>query len=152
MDAFMRKTTKADQKVALSSINALHDYEKELLNNRNSTIKLRIQGVEEEITIPLEAFKLLKEVLDSMSKGKSIALLLQDAEISTQQAADILSVSRPYVVKLLEEGLIPYKMVGTHRRIELKDLLEYKSSMQKNRRRQLDDLAEEAQRLNLGYG
>ena len=86
-----------------------------------------------------------------MAKGKSIALLLSDSEISTQQAADILNVSRPHLIKLLEEGRIPFKKVGTHRRIKLNDLLEYQSKIKNERRQHLDTLAKEAQELNLGY-
>jgi excisionase family DNA binding protein len=74
-----------------------------------------------------------------------------DAEITTQQAAEILNVSRPHVIKLLEKGEIPYKKVGSHRRILLQDILEYESKFRSDRRKKLDYLAKEAQKLNLGY-
>jgi len=86
-----------------------------------------------------------------MAEGKSIALMPTDAEISTQQAAEILNVSRPHVIKLLEKGDIPYKKVGSHRRILLQDILEYEAIFKKKRRKQLNKLAAEAQKLNLGY-
>jgi excisionase family DNA binding protein len=63
----------------------------------------------------------------------------------------MLNVSRPHLIKLLEEGQIPYKKVGSHRRIELKDILEYEDRQKKNRKTQLDFLAQQAQELNLGY-
>ena len=151
MNAFIKKVTKTDQKVALSSINALLKNEEKVLGKNKKTIKIKIQGIDDEITIPIQAFMLLRSILNNMAKGKSIALLLSDSEISTQQAADILNVSRPHVVKLLEKGMIPHKKVGTHRRIQLKDLLEYEAKLKKARRKELDVLAKEAQKLNLGY-
>jgi len=66
---------------------------------------------------------LLFEILDNMAMGKSITLIPSEAEVSTQQAADMLNVSRPHLVKLLEKGEIPFKKVGSHRRIQLKDLI-----------------------------
>mgnify|MGYP000061454792 CR=1 FL=1 len=86
-----------------------------------------------------------------MAKGKSIALLLSDSEISTQQAADILNVSRPHIVKLLKNGIIPHRKVGTHRRIKLDDLLSYEDKLKKSTRKNLNVLTKEAQKLNLGY-
>lgn len=151
MNAFIKKITKTEQKVALSSINSLLRNEEKVFAKNKKTIKLKIQGIEDEITIPLQAFKLLRSILNNMAKGKSIALLLSDSEISTQQAADILNVSRPHVVKLLEQGVIPHKKVGTHRRIQLKDLLDYETKLKQARRKDLDILAKEAQKLNLGY-
>jgi excisionase family DNA binding protein len=86
-----------------------------------------------------------------MAQGKSIALMPTDAEVSTQQAAEILNVSRPHVIKLLEKGEIPHKKVGSHRRILLQDILKYESNFKSERRKKLDYLAKEAQQLNLGY-
>lgn len=71
--------------------------------------------------------------------------------VSTKQAADMLNVSRPHLVKLLEEGEIPFKKVGTHRRIELKNLIAYEKRLKENRNKKLDFLAKQAQDLNLGY-
>ena len=71
--------------------------------------------------------------------------------ISTQQAAGILNVSRPYVVKLLEEGMIPFKKVGRHRRILLKDVLIYANQQKETRKENLQFLTQQAQELNLGY-
>ena len=151
MNTFIKAVTKSDQKVALLSIKSLLKNEEKVLDKNKKAIKLKIQGLDDEISIPIQAFVLLKTILNNMAKGKSIALLLSDSEISTHQAADILSVSRPHVVKLLEKGLIPYKKVGTHRRINLKDVLEYESKVKKARREELDFLTKEAQEINLGY-
>ncbi len=150
MNAFIKTVNKTDQKIALSSFSSLLRNE-EIVSKNKKTIKLKVQGIDEEIVIPIQAFLLLKSILSNMAKGKSIALFLSDSEISTQQAADILNVSRPHVVKLLNNGAIPHKKVGTHRRIKLKDLLNYEEKLRKLTRKNLDVLAKEAQKLNLGY-
>ena len=94
---------------------------------------------------------LLFEILDNMAMGKSITLIPSEAEVSTQQAADMLNVSRPHLVKLLEKGEIPFKKVGSHRRIQLKDLINYDKKIKQTRSDELDFIAEQAQDLNLGY-
>jgi len=86
-----------------------------------------------------------------MADEKSNTLIPSDAELTTQQAADILNVSRPHIVKLLEEGEIPFKKAGAHRRIELKALVAYDKKLKKTRDKKLAFLAKQAQDLNLGY-
>ena len=86
-----------------------------------------------------------------MAEGKSMKLIPSDADISTQQAADMLNVSRPHVVKLLETGVMPFKKVGSHRRIELKDLIQYEKMLQDSKEKNMSFLAKQAQELNLGY-
>lgn len=151
MNAVIQKTTKSDQKIALSSAKILADSEGRAAKNKDEVVKLRIQGSDEVVAIPLKALKLLNSIISNMAQGKSIALMPTDAEITTQQAAEILNVSRPHVIKLLEKGEIPYRKVGSHRRILLQDILEYESKFRSDRRKKLDYLAKEAQKLNLGY-
>ena len=86
-----------------------------------------------------------------MADGKGISVVPTDASISTQQAADRLTVSRPHLIKLLEGGVIPFKKVGSHRRILLEDLLAYEARQKAVRRERLQFLAGQAQELNLGY-
>ena len=150
MNTFIKTISKSDQKIALSSVTSLLKNEEKVSKNKKS-VKLKIQGLDEEIVIPFQAFVLLKSILNNMAKGESIVLLLSDAIISTQQAADILNVSRPYLVKLLDNGTIAHEKVGTHRRIKLKDLLDYEKKLKKSTRKNLDILTKEAQELNLGY-
>ena len=148
MEAVLKKTTREDQKIARSSISRLAETQKKI---RKNYVRIKIQENEEYLTIPKKALTLLFDILCNMAEGKSITLIPSDAEISTQQAAEILNVSRPFFVKLLEKGEIPFKKVGTHRRVELKDILAYQKKLNDNRSEKLDLLAKQAQELNLGY-
>lgn len=151
MSAIIQKITKSDQKIALLSVKILADSEDQATKNKDEVIKFKLQGSDEVVIIPLKALHLLNAILSNMSQGKSIALMRTDAEVSTQQAAEILNVSRPHVIKLVEKGEIPHKKVGSHRRILLQDILKYESNLKTNRRKKLNALAKEAQQLNLGY-
>lgn len=104
-----------------------------------------------ETVIPAIAFQMLGIILEELAQGHAVALTPVDREISTQKAADLLNVSRPYVVKLLESGRIPFRKVGTHRRVRLGDLLKYKVQMDAEADRALDDLVAQAQELGMGY-
>jgi excisionase family DNA binding protein len=123
-------------------------------NESDSPLVLRVStqgGDETVVSVPATAFKLLGLILNEMAKGNAIALFPVHAELTTQQAAELLGVSRPFIVEQLEKGNIPYRKVGTHRRVLFQDLMEYKRSMDHKRLESLDELAAEAQRLDLGY-
>lgn len=125
-----------------------------LAAKRKRPLKVRIQLEEassETVSIPESAFRMLNDILTEMSKGNSVTLMPVHAEMTTQQAADFLDVSRPFIVEQLDKGQIPYRKVGTHRRILFKDLLHYKQTMIKNRLQTLDELAAQAQELGMGY-
>jgi excisionase family DNA binding protein len=151
MEALIEKTTKSDQLVASTSVELITESGNKVLQKKQNVVRLRIQDSNEVVTIPLKAFMLLKSILSNMAEGKSVALIPSDSEVTTKQAAEMLNVSRPHIVKLLEKGEIPFKKVGSHRRIQLKDLLAYDDKIKKDRRKKLDFLAKEAQKLNLGY-
>lgn len=87
-----------------------------------------------------EIFRLIKTVLTSLASGKAVSVVPYDAELTTHQAAHFLNVSRPHLVKLLEEGKIPYHKVGTHRRVKFDDVLQHKSEQQKVTRASLKEL------------
>ena len=86
-----------------------------------------------------------------MAKGNAVTLIPVHAELTTQQAAQILNVSRPFLIEQLEKSVIPYRKVGTHRRVMFKDLMEYKQTMDRNRLNALEELSAIDQELGLGY-
>lgn len=103
----------------------------------------------EEITIPESVYQVLRQAVHAMASGKVISIVIQERELTTQQAADFLNVSRPYLIKLLEQGEIPYIMVGTHRRIRFDDLMKYKQQRDHKRRQLLQELVEISEEAGL---
>jgi len=108
-----------------------------------------IRVVDEEVCVPASALRLLVEILGHMAAGRAVTILPVDAELTTQQAADLLNVSRPHLVKMLEQGDLPFHKVGTRRRIRLHDLLGYQNAHRARQRTALAELTREAQDLGL---
>jgi excisionase family DNA binding protein len=105
----------------------------------------------ETIAVPEGAFRLFIEMLDHMSQGHIVTLYPIHAELTTQEAADLLGVSRPFLVKQLESDEIPYRKIGKHRRIQFQDLMAYKHRIDEARNQSLDELVALDQELGLGY-
>lgn len=105
----------------------------------------------EQFVIPAAAFRLLNGILAEMAKGNAVALLPVDSELTTRQAAELLKVSRPFLIEQLEKGCIPFRKVGTHRRVLFKDLMTYKQSMVQKRLAALEELSALDQKLDFGY-
>ena len=103
------------------------------------------------LSIPAPALRLLNEILKEMAKGNAVTLIPIHALLTTQEAADILNVSRPFLIGLLEAGKIPYQRLGSHRRILFKDLMTFKDKADSAREEVFRALTEEAQALDLGY-
>ncbi|MDP2310137.1 MAG: excisionase family DNA-binding protein [Pseudomonadota bacterium] len=123
-----------------------------VLEHRAAVVRVQLEGAPEEaVTLPTQAFELLMRVLAHLANGNAVTIVPVHAEVTTQQAADVLNVSRPYLIKLLDEGKLPYRKVGTHRRVMLRDLLEYKRQDDAERQGILAELTAEAQKLGLGY-
>jgi excisionase family DNA binding protein len=104
-----------------------------------------------KVTVPVEAFELLMDVLAHLANGHGVTVMPVKAELTTQQAADLLNVSRPFLIKLLDSGDLPYRKVGTHRRVRLKDVVTFKQLDDARGKEAADALAAEAQELCLGY-
>ncbi len=112
---------------------------------------VRVRAGDEDAIVPKEAFELLLEVLAQMANGNAVTIVPVQAELTTQQAADYLNVSRPFLVELLEAGALPHRKVGTHRRVRFEDLLRYKQRDDARRQEVLDELAAQAQEHGMGY-
>ncbi len=108
-------------------------------------------NAEETIAIPFPALRLLADILTEMGKGNTVALIPVHEELTTQQAADMLNVSRPFLIEQLEKKAIPFRKVGKHRRVLLRDLVAYKQKMDQDRLKALEELSAQAQELGMGY-
>ena len=141
--------SESDCKLALSSSRVLSKY---LDNEQTQPIRIISDDKTSDIiSIPNTAFRLLIDILREMAKGNTIKVTSINAELSTQQAADLLNVSRPFVIQLIESKLLPARKVGSHRRILLQDLILYKNNIDAERQKVLDQLVAQAQELNMGY-
>jgi excisionase family DNA binding protein len=124
-----------------------------LPNSGQQDIQFIVKKGKQELVlaIPAGAVRLLLNILTQMSEGNAVTLIPINAELTSQEAADLLHVSRPFLVRLLEQGDIPYHKVGTHRRIKLTDLLAYKKKMEAESLKAREELTREAQELDMGY-
>lgn len=119
--------------------------------DRGEGLRVELTETSEELRLPPVALRLLVRVLDELGRGNAVALTPIRAELTTQQAADLLNVSRPHLVKLLDEGAMPSRKVGTHRRVRLADLLAYRDEWHARRHAALDELTVVSQDLDMGY-
>jgi excisionase family DNA binding protein len=112
-------------------------------------VAITVEGGSEAIVVPKSVLDLLVRVLGSLSAGEGITVVPSHAELTTQQAADMLNVSRPHLVKLLSEGQIKFRTVGTHRRVLAQSLLEYLKADDQRRRDSAAELTRLGQEMNL---
>lgn len=98
----------------------------------------------ERLDLPDAVYRLLKDIARNMQLGRAIVLIPENQQLTTQRAADLLGVSRPYLIKLLEAGKLPYHKIGSHRRVYLKDLITYQKRRDAERKAALDRIAKEA--------
>ncbi len=142
--------TEADTRLAKESSRRLT----RLLGKRRRSLQVSIRAddeTEEGVAIPASALRLLTDILTQMAQGNAVTLIPVHAELTTQQAAELLNVSRPFLIRLIDEGKIPHRKVGTHRRIRFHDLMEYKRLIDQDRLKALEELSAQAQQLGMGY-
>jgi excisionase family DNA binding protein len=115
--------------------------------------KLQIleRGKTKPVEIPFSAMLLFVDILEQMAQGNSVGLVSIENELTTQEAANLLNVSRPFLVQLLEDGKMPFRKVGTKRRVLAKHVLDFKKKTEKQRLRVLAKLSDQAQKLGMGY-
>lgn len=101
----------------------------------------------QQIELPESVFDLFRELVHDLAQGRAVMIVSRNQMLTTQQAADLLNVSRPYLIKLLEEGEIPFTRVGTHRRIRFEDLMTYKQHRDTERRTGLTQLTQMAEEM-----
>ena len=104
---------------------------------------------EADITLPLPAVHLLFQALQEMAKGNTVTLLPVDTELTTQQAAELMRVSRPSLIKMLEDKKLPYRTIGTHRRVRYEDIMLYLKAERARRAEVVRELMAETERLGL---
>ncbi len=112
---------------------------------------LKLSAISNIFAIKLKYRLIINNIIAMRAEFSDKPLTPSDTEVSTQEAADMVNVSRPHLVKLLEEGEIPFIKVGSHRRIEVKNIVAYEKRLKENRSEELDFLAKQAQDHNLGY-
>lgn len=108
-------------------------------------------GEHPTVDLPPAALKLIGQLLGAMSEGRPVMLVPSNQEFSTVEAAHFLNVSRPFVIKEIESGKLPYRMVGTHRRVAFEDLIAYARKMRERQEAALERLAENSRELGLDY-
>ncbi|QDV39556.1 excisionase family DNA-binding protein [Tautonia plasticadhaerens] len=121
-------------------------------HDRQARLQFGAAGRDAEVVdLPAAALPLLRQLLDGIAAGEPVAVVAGDDELSTQQAADLLGVSRPFLVGLLERGAMPFRKVGAHRRVRACDLDHYRRREDAERLKALGELSAQAQELGLGY-
>ncbi|RYZ13347.1 MAG: helix-turn-helix domain-containing protein [Comamonadaceae bacterium] len=124
------------------------------LSTRFETQQIQIFDAKNEahlVELPTSALQLLVDILSELADGNAVKVVPIHAELTTQEAADLLNVSRPHLVKLLETGELPFHKTGKHRRVRFSDLMAYKFAHEQASTAAMEELAAQAQALQLGY-
>ncbi len=151
MNVVVNEISKNESITAKKSFIALQKSLRNRLQRKRKNISITIEGNEEPVAIPQKAFQILEQTLKNMAEGTGFSLLPENDLIGTQEAAELLNISRPFLVKLLEDGEIPFLKTGTHRRVLRKDIILFDRKRKAIRKKKLDLLAKQAQELKLGY-
>lgn len=115
----------------------------QVLTSSSSPKMLDMNG--EQVVIPESVCQVWRQVVHAMALGQTISIVSQQQEMTTQEAADFLTVPQSYLIKLLEQGEIPYTQVDSYKRVNLQNLIKYKEERDKQRSKLLDELIQESQ-------
>lgn len=135
----------ADERSAIAKLDLLlHEAEGE----KPPALRL-VDAHGQAVELPESVVRLLRGAVHDLAHGRAVTLISGEQELTTQQAADILNVSRPYLIKLLDQRDIPHTMTGSHRRVRLDDLMAYKQKRDRERREALRELTRLSQEFGL---
>lgn len=138
-----------DEADMTAAVEALPHVTAYLAAHSDRTVRLEVAGEEETVVVPRAAVELLARILAHMAAGEGVSVVPAHAELTTQQAADLLNVSRPYLIGLLEDGQIKYRKVGKHRRVQAASLLTYLARDDQQRREAANELTRMSQEMGL---
>jgi excisionase family DNA binding protein len=136
-----------DAEIACRTARRIRDYLASHLDE--DPIEILVEAGDEVLVVPRAGAALLAQVMDTLARGQGVAVIPSEAQLTTQQAAEMLNVSRPYLIGLLESGKIEYSKVGRHRRIRFEALMEYKRHADQRSRAAADKMADLSQELDL---
>ena len=147
-----RRMVAPDLSEARQARDAARAFASSVRPNRYPSVRLTPdEGPAQNIEVPESAFRLFLEILNQMGQGHAVTLVPTRHELSTQAAADLLGVSRPYFVKLLETDVIPHHRVGNRRRVKFEHLMSHLKRVKGESHEALEQLAAQAQELGMGY-
>ncbi|MBR9920024.1 MAG: helix-turn-helix domain-containing protein [Bacteroidetes bacterium] len=144
--ADIRRPSKQEQEIALESYRALSESLERL---KTDSPEIEIEETQEKVVVPLRALKLLAKILKATSEGKPLSIVPYATEMTTQAAAELLGCSRPHLVKLLEEGEIPFTKVGKHRRVKFEDVINFKEGKRAEREELLREIMQGDEEIGL---
>lgn len=147
----MSTTVVEDQEPIVATEDERDDLEQidRLLESQPAGIPKLVGPAGQGIPLPLSVYRVLRQVVQTLMEGEAIAVAPLPKELTTQQAADLLNVSRPHLIRLLERGELPFHKTGTHRRIRFGDLMAYRQRQATERRKELARLTQLSEELDL---
>lgn len=151
-DLLRRMTPLAVPDEQQADVAALHEALEAIAHStKRSTSRCKLVGPGgQTIAIPESVFFVLERVAEVLARGDSITVVPVGRELTTQQAAELLNVSRQYLVRLLEEGRLPFRKTGKHRRVKIEDVMRFRETRDKDRRAGLRNLSQLTQEIG-GY-
>lgn len=146
VETLTAKPTRSEQEAARRSFPALEESLKSLAKD---TTEIEIEETAQKITVPTMALQLLTRILRDLGEGRPVQIVPIAAEMTTQAAAEMLGCSRPHVIKLLEQGKIPFTKIGKHRRVKFEDVMKYRKAMKEAQRQLLKDMMRDDEEAGL---